>query len=107
MFADARIAVVPEAIGGGFKLKFLDYFFARVPVATLSHAAAGLPQELRERTLACKSLPSLVETVIANIDRLDELNRMQEEAFARSCARFTWHERALNLKEAIVSQQYG
>lgn len=107
VFADARIAVVPEAIGGGFKLKFLDYFFARVPVATLSHAAAGLPQELREQTLACESLPVLVETIIANIDRLDELNRLQEEAFARTCARFTWHERAFNLKEAIVSQQYG
>lgn len=107
VFADARIAVVPEAIGGGFKLKFLDYFFARVPVATLSHAAAGLPQELREQTLACESLPMLVDTIIANIDRLDELNRLQEEAFARSCARFTWHERAFNLKEAIVSQQYG
>jgi glycosyltransferase involved in cell wall biosynthesis len=107
LFANARIAVVPEAIGGGFKLKFLDYFFARVPVATLSHAAAGLPQELREQTLACESLPALVETVIANIDRLDELNRMQQQAFARSCARFTWHERAFNLKEAIVSQQHG
>jgi glycosyltransferase involved in cell wall biosynthesis len=107
VFANARIAVVPEAIGGGFKLKFLDYFFARVPVATLSHAAAGLPQELRQQTLACESLPVLVETIIANIDRLDELNRMQEQAFARSCTRFTWHERAFNLKQAIVSQQHG
>jgi glycosyltransferase involved in cell wall biosynthesis len=107
VFANARIAVVPEAIGGGFKLKFLDYFFGRVPVATLSHAAAGLPQELREQTLACESLPALVETVIANIDRLDELNRMQEQAFARSCTRFTWHERAFTLKQAMVSQQHG
>ncbi len=104
LFAQARIAVVPEAIGGGFKLKFLDYFFARVPVATLSHAAAGLPQELREQTLACESLPALVEAVISNMDRLDALNRMQERAFACSCARFTWHERALNLKQAIESQ---
>ncbi len=107
LFADARIAVVPEAIGGGFKLKFLDYFFARVPVATLSKAAAGLPQELREQTLSSDSLAELVESVISNIDRFDELNRMQERSFALSCARFTWHDRARNLADAIVSQQNG
>jgi glycosyltransferase involved in cell wall biosynthesis len=106
-FANARIAVVPEAIGGGFKLKFLDYFFKRVPVATLSHAAAGLPQELREQTLACETLSALVEAVISNIDRLDELNRMQETAFTHSRARFTWDERAINLKRAILRQQHG
>jgi polysaccharide biosynthesis protein PslH len=107
LFASARIAVVPEAIGGGFKLKFLDYFFARVPVATLSQAAAGLPQELREQTIACDSLPALVEAIVSNIDRFDELNRMQQGAFAHSRARFTWTERAFILKEAIMSQQHG
>jgi glycosyltransferase involved in cell wall biosynthesis len=107
LFADARIALVPEAIGGGFKLKFLDYFFARVPVATLGKAAAGLPRELREQTLSGDSLAELVESVVANIDRLDELNRMQERAFALCSAQFTWHDRARNLRDAIVSQTYG
>jgi polysaccharide biosynthesis protein PslH len=106
LFASARIAIVPEAIGGGFKLKFLDYFFARVPVATLSQAVAGLPEELREQTLSCDTLPALVESVSTHIDRLDELNRMQEQAFALSSARFTWHDRARHLKDAIVSQTY-
>ena len=36
LLAGARIAVVPEAIGGGFKLKFLDYLFGRVPIASSS-----------------------------------------------------------------------
>jgi len=107
LFADARIAVVPEAIGGGFKLKFLDYFFGRVPVATLSHAAAGLPQELRQQTLSCDSLPALIDAIIDNIDRLDDLNRMQERAYLQSSARFTWHERAANLRNAIASKQHG
>ena len=107
LFAGARIAVVPEVFGGGFKLKFLDYFFARVPVATLSQAAAGLPQELREQTMARDSLSALVEAIISNIDRVDELNCMQQTAFAHSRARFTWHERAFNLKEAIMRQHMG
>lgn len=107
LFASARMAVVPEAIGGGFKLKFLDYFFGRVPVATLSHAAAGLPRELREQTLACDTLPELVEAIVANIERLDDLNRMQEKAFSHSSARFTWRERAAKLSKAMRSSQHG
>ena len=38
-FSAARMAVVPEFIGGGFKLKYLDYIFGRVPVASISTAA--------------------------------------------------------------------
>ena len=51
--------------------------------------------------------PALVEAVISNIDRLDDLNRMQERAFIHSSARFTWHERAANLRMAIASKQHG
>jgi len=68
LLANARMAVVPEAIGGGFKLKFLDYFFARVPVATLAHAIAGLPAELRQQTFSAATLGQLVESMVSNID---------------------------------------
>jgi glycosyltransferase involved in cell wall biosynthesis len=107
LFADARIAVVPESIGGGFKLKFLDYFFRRVPVATLSSASAGLPPEIRQQTLSCESLPALIEAIIDNIDEVDDLNRMQEKAYLHSSAQFTWHERAANLRRAIASKRHG
>jgi polysaccharide biosynthesis protein PslH len=76
-------------------------------VATLRHAAAGLPPELREQTLACEDLPALVEAVVSNIDRLDRLNRMQEIAFVHSSLRFTWRERAANLRQAMVSTRHG
>ena len=107
LFDAARVAVVPEAIGGGFKLKFLDYFFGRVPVATLAQAAAGLPQDLREQTLARDSLSELIEAVVAHIERLDELNRMQEQAFALSRAQFAWPDRGRQLREAIMSHEHA
>ena len=34
--ARARIEIVPEPIGSGFKLGFFDYIIARVPAATAS-----------------------------------------------------------------------
>ncbi|MGE5148058.1 MAG: glycosyltransferase, partial [Candidatus Eiseniibacteriota bacterium] len=36
----ARLAIVPERTGGGFKLKVLDYVFNRLPIAALKDAVA-------------------------------------------------------------------
>jgi hypothetical protein len=107
LLANARMAVVPEAIGGGFKLKFLDYFFARVPVATLTQAIAGLPAELRQETFSAATLGQLVESMVSNIDRLDELNRMQANCFTLSSARFRWPDRGRNLLDALSRQQHA
>lgn len=102
-FARARIAVVPELIGGGFKLKFLDYIFARVPTATLSQAATGLPPQLQQEMLVCEDLPALVAAIVANIDKLDDLNHMQERAFACGQLLFRWAERGQRLRQAILT----
>lgn len=99
--SQARIAVVPELIGGGFKLKFLDYIFARVPVATLSRAAAGFPDDIRRATLSCEDLPALTTAIVSYIDRFDELNRMQQSAFGAAEALFDWRDRGLQLQQAM------
>jgi polysaccharide biosynthesis protein PslH len=101
LLSQARIAVVPESIGGGFKLKFLDYIFARIPVATVSQAVAGLPEELRRTMLSNDSLAGLVKEIVSHIDRLDELNRMQELAFALGKSRFNWSDRGERFRQAI------
>jgi polysaccharide biosynthesis protein PslH len=97
----ARIGIVPESIGGGFKLKFLDYIFGRVPVATVSQAVAGLPEELRLAMLNSDSLAGLVSAIVSQIDHIDELNRMQERAFALGKAQFDWNVRGERLMRAI------
>ena len=102
-FANARLAVVPEMIGGGFKLKFLDYLFARLPVATIASATAGLPPAIRDHLLCCPDLPSLVATIVAHIDRLAELNDRQRQAGAAAGRLFDWPERGRALREAIVA----
>jgi Glycosyl transferases group 1 len=104
-FARARIAVVPDSIGGGFKLKFLDYIFGRVPVATVSQAAAGLPEELRRTMLSNDSLDGLIREIVSQIDRLDELNRMQESAFRFGKEGFRWSARGERLQHAIAGVQ--
>jgi hypothetical protein len=99
----ARIGIVPESIGGGFKLKFLDYIFGRVPVATVSQAVAGLSEDLRLAMLKNDSLAGLVSEIVSNIDRIDELNRMQELAFALGKAQFEWNVRGKRFLQAIAA----
>lgn len=98
---EARLAVVPEMIGGGFKLKFLDYFFGRVPVATIRSAAAGLPAALRAATLQSDDLEALARTVVAHIDDYELLNHMQNRAFEQGCRTFDWGDRGRVLKARI------
>jgi polysaccharide biosynthesis protein PslH len=100
--AGARIAVVPESIGGGFKLKFLDYLFARVPVATVSQAVAGLPEELRSAMLSNDSFAGLIEEIVSHIDRFDELNGLQERAFALGKEQYKWSVRGERFRQAIA-----
>jgi hypothetical protein len=103
--ARARIGIVPESIGGGFKLKFLDYIFARVPVATVSQAVAGLSEDLQHAMIRNDSLAGLVGDIVSHVDRIDELNRMQERAFALGDAQFDWNVRGQRFLLAIAARQ--
>ncbi|MDY6947393.1 MAG: glycosyltransferase [Pseudomonadota bacterium] len=103
--AQARIAIVPELIGGGFKLKFLDYIFGRVPVATVDAAAAGLPARLREELITSTDFSGLTAAIIEHIDRLELLNRLQTAAFEQARTLYRWEDRGLQLQQRICELQ--
>lgn len=98
----ARLALVPELIGGGFKLKFLDYVFGRMPVVTLDAAAAGLPDAVRAAMLRCPDLPALVQAVVSHIDDLPLLDSLQREAHAAAAPLFDWRDRGTALRDAVL-----
>jgi polysaccharide biosynthesis protein PslH len=102
LFSQTRLAIVPELIGGGFKLKLLDYLFARVPVATMTAAAAGLPSNLRAYLLTADSIESLTDSILNNIDDVDGLNRRQSAAFAHADTLFRWPDRGTQLHDKIL-----
>jgi glycosyltransferase involved in cell wall biosynthesis len=100
-FANARLAAVPEEIGGGFKLKFLDYIFGRVPVATLTHAAAGLPVDVCKAMVCSKDIDALVDDIVATIGDTARLDAMQRDALAAAQALFRWEDRGVALLAAV------
>jgi hypothetical protein len=98
---EARLGLVIEAAGGGFKLKTLDYVFNRVPVVALSGSVAGLPLVRGQSILEFKDLSHLVGGITEVIDDFDRLNQLQEVAYAACVKRFDWKERGVTLATAL------
>ncbi|WP_428491969.1 glycosyltransferase [Rhodopila sp.] len=100
-FDQARMGLVIETTGGGFKLKTLDYIFGRLPVAALAHALAGIPAKVQQHFLVQNTLDALVRDVCRYIDDYDRLNTMQHGAFAAADDQFDWAVNGTRLADRI------
>ncbi len=100
-FADARLALVSEPHGGGFKLKTLDYVFQRVPMFVETGSVTGLPLADRAGMLEYASTEALVGGALDLLDNFETLNRLQNDAYARCEPAFDWAARGTQLRDAI------
>lgn len=98
-FDKARVAVLPERIGGGFKLKLLDYVFNRLPIAALENTIAGAPLKPGESILTFSTHERLALGLVDIMDDFRLLNALQENAYAACEDIFDWSSRG----EAIVA----
>jgi glycosyltransferase involved in cell wall biosynthesis len=99
--AAARLGIVAEPRGGGFKLKMLDYVFNRVPVAGLTVSVTGIPEAVGRHFVLADQLPGLAQAIVAAIDDVERLDRMQQQAFAAAVPAFAWDARGAALLGAI------
>lgn len=102
-FDKARIAIVPELSGGGFKLKVLDYVFNRVPVAALKGSVAGMPLKAGESILLSDGYRQLAEAVLKVVDDFTYLNDLQQRAYAACTHAFEWRARGTTLLSSIAA----
>jgi glycosyltransferase involved in cell wall biosynthesis len=100
-FRNARVALVPEEIGGGFKLKILDYIFSRVPVAAVEAALNGIPNQLKIHFIIENGIEKLLTTIVAVMDEIDRLDLMQNRAFELAGDLFNWDTNGRRLLEAL------
>ena len=84
----ARGGLVPELLGGGFKLKVMDYAFERLPIFGLKEALAGTTPEEQSAMFLANDLGDLADSITRNIDDLDSLNRNQQALFRLFSDRF-------------------
>jgi glycosyltransferase involved in cell wall biosynthesis len=99
----ARIAIVPERNGGGFKLKVLEYVFNRIPIFALSGSFAGVPLIHGDSVMLFPDHASLARGVLDALDDVDRLNRLQERAYAVCRDRFDWASRGRQILSAIAA----
>ncbi len=93
LLADCRMGIVPDTMGGGFKLRQLTYVFRRVPMVGLEQAISGLPTPAGEGYLAAPDLKALAHLIVTSIDDIDTLNAIQERCFADCAGAFGWRAR--------------
>jgi glycosyltransferase involved in cell wall biosynthesis len=102
-FRSARIALVPEEIGGGFKLKILDYIFSHIPIAAVETALNGIPSQLKSQFVIENDIPTLMATIVAVIDDIDRLNAMHNRAFKLAENLFDWDTNGQRFLEGLES----
>jgi polysaccharide biosynthesis protein PslH len=88
LLLSARGGLVPEVLGGGFKLKVLDYAFERLPIFGLKEALAGTTPEEQSAMFLAEDIDSFANIIVENIDDLDKLNANQERLFELFSDRF-------------------
>jgi glycosyltransferase involved in cell wall biosynthesis len=100
--AGGRIGLVAETLGGGFKMKTLDYIFHGLPVAALPGGLEGLPACIKANTITAETPARLAAAILEPIDDLPRLERMRQSAFTAGRAGFRWQDRGEMLVSAIV-----
>jgi polysaccharide biosynthesis protein PslH len=105
VFRTARMGVVPEATGGGFKLKTLDYIFGGLPVAGLTPALEGVPEEVKRHLIVRDDMDGLVEGICEVIGDDARLTRMRDEGYAAARVAFDWKERGARMMSAFTATQ--
>jgi glycosyltransferase involved in cell wall biosynthesis len=98
---NARMGLIVEEFGGGFKLKTLEYIFHGLPLAGLYHAVEGLPLSSPEEILLTPDIESLITGVSATIDDFDRLNYMRRRSLEVCRESFRWEDRGRKLADAI------
>jgi polysaccharide biosynthesis protein PslH len=99
----ARIGVVPEVAGGGFKHKILNYVFNRVAVAGITAGLTGVGLRPDIDCLSIADMRGLVGRIVEMIDRLPQLEAMTANACENCKDRFSWLSRGEALVAAIVA----
>lgn len=99
----SRLGVVSEPLGGGFKLKTLDYVFNRLPLATTIGGASGLDLVHGESMIEADDEVGLVEAIVEAIDDADRLEAIASAAYDRCSTAFTWDGRGRLLVDTVAS----
>lgn len=105
--ADVRLALIPDDLGGGFKMRALTLASLRVPILGLRSAMVGTTFEPGVHYHAVDTLAEMAAAMPALIEDQDRLNSLQEAAFRHCQSHFDWDERGVRLAQFTQRLKVG
>lgn len=90
LLENLRGGIICEPVGGGFKLKALDYIFGRTPIFALEGTCEGLDLVNETSYFTANSIEKLIEKISIEIDNSDRLKAVANKAFEQCNKRFSW-----------------
>lgn len=97
-----RIGIVAEPVGGGFKLKALDYAFAGLPMAVLDGSMQGIDLAPGTHVLGAATLDELAAAIVSTVDDIPTLEALAARTLERVAGRFEWSSRGRQLLARLV-----
>lgn len=101
LIASARMGIIADTVGGGFKLRLLSHVFQRLPIVGLGDAIDGLPTREGDGYLGASDLSALVSLVEEVIDDVERLDRLQRRAFDDCALAYSWESRARSFAKVL------
>lgn len=98
-----RLGLIPDEVGGGFKLRLLTHVFHRVPMLGLRKAIAGSTLRPGADYADAASITDLVAQIDGLVSDVDRLNELQNSAFSHCANRFSWDDRGSDLAEFALA----
>ncbi len=98
-----RFGLIPDEIGGGFKIRALTHAFQRVPMLAVRSALNGMGFTPGEHFAVAENLSQLADQIPGLLEDFDRLNALQAAAFDHCLTAFDWADRGRAL-HAFVSQ---
>ena len=92
-----RLGLMPDAVGGGFKLRALTYVFNRVPIIAVRGALDGMGLTPGEHYIEAPDMDSLVTMARHTVGDFALLNRISNNAMRICSGRFDWRDRVIAL----------
>ncbi|MEY4979979.1 MAG: hypothetical protein RLZZ352_2249 [Pseudomonadota bacterium] len=97
----ARMGLIVDTVGGGFKMRLLSHVFERLPIVGLSDAISGLPTVEGSGYIGAPTLETLLDKVLASIDDVELLDQLQNQAFQDCITEYSWSSRSALFIQAL------
>jgi len=102
--AECRAGLLIDTIGGGFKLKALDYIFLGLPIFALPGCMHGLDLESETDFIERRDARSLVQA-LADLISSENMSQMRIAAFEKSKAKYSWQTSSNALYNFLQTKQ--